>query len=61
MKLSLVVPCFNEQDNVRPFYDACKKAFEDIESYEIIYVNDGSRDDTWKELKKLYESEKELN
>lgn len=60
MKLSLVVPCFNEQDNVRPFYDACKKAFEDIESYEIIYVNDGSRDDTWKELKKLYESEKRI-
>lgn len=59
MKLSLVVPCFNEQENVRPFLEACKEAFEEkIESYEVIYINDGSRDDTWKELKKLTETEK---
>lgn len=58
MRLSLVVPCFNEQENVRPFFEACKKAFENtIESYEIIYVNDGSKDNTWQELKQLYEAE----
>lgn len=58
MRLSLVVPCFNEQENVRPFFEACKKAFEKtIESYEIIYVNDGSKDNTWQELKQLYEAE----
>ena len=27
MKLSLVVPCYNEQDNVRAFYDAAVNAF----------------------------------
>lgn len=55
MKLSLVVPCYNEQDNVNAFYDACRQAFAGkIDAYEIIYVNDGSKDDTWKELKALW-------
>lgn len=60
MKLSLVVPCYNEQDNVRAFHDVCKEAFKNIESYEIIYVNDGSRDNTWAELKKMYQHETKI-
>ena len=55
MKLSLVVPCYNEQDNVKAFYDACRQAFAGkIDAYEIVFVNDGSKDDTWKELKALW-------
>lgn len=57
MKLSLVVPCFNEQDNVQLFHDVCKEAFKNIESYEIIYVNDGSHDNTWAKLKEMYKNE----
>ena len=57
MKLSLVVPCFNEEENVGPFFEACKKALNEIESYEVIFINDGSRDSTWKELKRLSELE----
>lgn len=54
MKLSLIIPCFNEQDNIRPFFDACEKALSGrVPSYELIYVNDGSRDDTWSRLKAL--------
>lgn len=54
MKLSLVVPCYNEQDNVKAFYEACKQALEGkIRDYEIIFVNDGSKDQTWRELKDL--------
>lgn len=61
MKLSLIVPCYNEAGNIRAFYEACKKAFENsISSYELIFVNDGSRDGTWKELLALKE-EGELN
>ncbi len=57
MKLSLIVPCYNEQDNVREFYDACSRAFADrINDYEIIFINDGSGANTLKELKKLYDS-----
>lgn len=47
MKLSLVVPCYNEEGNICAFYTEAKRVFdaEDYE-YEIIFVNDGSRDKT---------------
>ncbi len=54
MKLSLVCPCYNEEKNVRAFHDICKAALsEKVDSYEIIFVNDGSRDNTWNELKEI--------
>ena len=62
MKLSLVAPCYNEEANVRRFYDAVKCAFEGkIADYEVVFVNDGSKDGTYKELKKLYNENKEEN
>ncbi len=61
VKLSLVVPCYNEQDNVELFLAACKKAFDGkVDNYEIIFINDGSKDNTWRKLKKLYEKEDNL-
>ena len=55
MKLSLVAPCYNEADNVRPFQEAVIAAFADCGyDYEIIFVNDGSRDATLHNLKKLH-------
>lgn len=55
VKLSLVVPCYNEEQNIRNFYEAAKTAFAGrFENYEMIFVNDGSKDNTWKELKNLY-------
>lgn len=54
MKLSLVIPCYNEEKNVSLFYEAVKKDFSDVDfEYELVFVNDGSRDGTFKELKKL--------
>ena len=48
MKLSLVIPCYNEQDNVELFYNTATEAFKDKGfEYELIFVNDGSRDRTW--------------
>ena len=47
MKLSLVVPCYNEQDNVELFYEETVKAFKGKDfDYEFVFVNDGSRDKT---------------
>lgn len=61
IKLSLVVPCYNEQDNVKLLYSACKDVFSDkLDNFEVVFVNDGSRDNTWKELKELYEKEKNI-
>lgn len=54
MKLSLVVPCYNEEKNVPLFYEAVKKDFTDVNfEYELVFVNDGSRDGTFKALQKL--------
>lgn len=55
MKWSLVVPCYNEEANVRAFFAACREAIGDRMSYEVVFVNDGSQDNTWNELKTLYE------
>ena len=54
-KLSLVVPCYNEGENVIPFHEAVLDAFRDCGySIEIVYVDDGSRDATLHNLKKIY-------
>ena len=59
MKLSLVVPCYNEAENVAAFQDAVIGAFEGCGyDYEIIFVNDGSRDATLHNLKKLHAAQK---
>ena len=59
MKLSLVVPCYNEAENVRPFQEAVIAAFEGCGyDFEIIFVNDGSRDATLHNLKKLHAQKK---
>ena len=60
MLLSLVVPCYNEQDNVERFYEETVKAFAGSNfDYEFVFVNDGSKDDTLKNLKALYDKHKE--
>ena len=55
MKLSLVVPCYNEEENIRDFYNAARQVLEaeDYE-YELVFVNDGSRDRTQEELEKVF-------
>ncbi len=54
MKLSLVVPCYNEEKNVSLFYNEVKKDFAGVDfDYELVFVNDGSNDATYKELRKL--------
>ena len=59
MKLSLVVPCYNEAENVAAFQDAVIGAFQNCGyDYEIIFVNDGSRDATLHNLKKLFAAQK---
>lgn len=55
MKLSLVVPCYNEEQNVALFYQTAKAVFDtEGYSYECVFVNDGSADNTLGELKRLH-------
>lgn len=58
MKVSLIVPCYNEQDNVREFHRIAVQAFADSSySYEFIFINDGSKDNTLPVLKQLYKED----
>ena len=59
MKLSLVIPCYNEADNVMAFQDAAIRAFEGCGyEYELVFVDDGSKDATMFQLKKLFKEQK---
>ena len=56
MKLSLVVPCYNEEANVERFFSEVNRVFKGkADDYEFVFVNDGSTDETYKKLKKIYE------
>ena len=53
-ELSIVIPCFNESPNVHEFHRRVVAVCEPIvDSFELIFVNDGSRDDTLDKLKQL--------
>ena len=54
--LSVVVPCYNEMETVDIFYDALCKVLKTMDKdYEIIFVNDGSKDQTLEKLKAIYD------
>ena len=59
MKLSLIVPCYNEAENVANFQAAVISAFEGCGyDYEIVFIDDGSRDATLHNLRKLHAAQK---
>ncbi|MCG6889917.1 MAG: glycosyltransferase [Gammaproteobacteria bacterium] len=51
-KLSIVIPAFNEQDNVRPVYEAVAAALAG-QDWEIIFADDASKDATTAEVMAL--------
>lgn len=53
MKLSFVVPCYNEGENVGPFIQSVNDNFPITEDYEVVFVNDGSADNTFEKLKEI--------
>jgi len=56
MYLSLVMPCYNEADNIEAMHDAIADAFAGCGyDYELVFVDDGSRDGTFAKLKALRE------
>ena len=55
-KISIVVPCFNEEKALPLFYEELNKnlkKFPNEIDFEIIFVNDGSNDNTFKVIKDL--------
>lgn len=61
MKLSLIVPCFNEQAALPLFYDEVTSVLNSMQcAYEILFVNDGSRDETLSILKGFAEKDEHV-
>ncbi|WP_367950180.1 glycosyltransferase family 2 protein [uncultured Clostridium sp.] len=54
MKVSLIVPCYNEQESLPVFYEEMMKIVKKMScQYELIFINDGSKDRTLSILKKI--------
>lgn len=53
MYLSVVVPVYNEYENIPLLYDEVVKALRNIESWELILVDDGSKDNSLEALKEI--------
>lgn len=62
MKVSLIIPVYYNEDNLRPLYDDLKEKFIDkIDyDYEIVMVNDGSKDKSYDVMKELAEKDKNI-
>lgn len=66
VKLSIVVPCYNEQDALPVFCDNILPVMNNlqtsnkIQDFELIFIDDGSKDDTLKQIKSLSEKDKHI-
>lgn len=62
MKISYIVPCFNESKSIKKVYDHIKIANKNAEilDYELILINDCSSDDTLEVLKYLQKNDKKI-
>ncbi|MBQ6452227.1 MAG: glycosyltransferase family 2 protein [Solobacterium sp.] len=55
--LSIVVPCYNEEETLHLYYDATVKVLNEMNmDHEFIFVNDGSRDRTLEIMKELHDA-----
>lgn len=59
-ELSVVIPCYNEEDCLEELHRRVSAAAATIGSYEILLVNDGSRDATWDIMQRLAASDPQL-
>lgn len=61
-KVSIIVPCYNEEESIPLFYKEIKKLFSKINyKLELIFVNDGSKDKTLELIRNLSKKDKEAN
>ncbi len=62
--ISIVVPCYNEEESIPLFYQEMIKIVEKMKkqvTFELIFVNDGSKDKTLEELRKLASTDKNVH
>ncbi len=61
--ISLLVPCYNEELSLRKFYMEVIDVINSIDKYdwEILFINDGSKDRTLEVIKEFYEKDKRIS
>lgn len=61
MDLSIIIPCYNEELNLEPLMEECINVFgcKNI-NVEYIFVNDGSKDGTFKKIKELLKTKENI-
>jgi len=61
VELSIIIPAYNEEDNVTLLYQELKKVLDKQNtSYEMIFVDDGSTDQTFSRLQKLHHLDRKI-
>jgi glycosyltransferase involved in cell wall biosynthesis len=62
IRYSIVVPFYNEQENIPPLYVKLTEVMDALgERYELVFVDDGSKDKTFKVLSDIYEHDPRVN
>ena len=61
-KISIIVPCYNEEESIPLFYKEISKVIKKMKNvdFELLFINDGSRDNSLKEIKELSKTNKEV-
>ena len=62
-KISILVPCYNEEQSLPLLYPELKKLMDSETKYnwEVLFVNDGSKDNTLSIIKALRSADKRIN
>jgi len=60
-EIAVVVPVHNESENIRPLIEEISVALDGVANYEIVYVNDGSTDDTATKLDEMASEQPRLS
>lgn len=56
--VSIITPCYNEQENLTPFYEAVTATMKPLPyDYEVVFVDDGSEDGTTGQIEQLAEQD----
>ena len=60
MDISVVIPLYNEGENIGPLYERNAAVLPKLGTYEIIFVDDGSNDGTWQQITALHRKDKHV-
>ena len=61
LEISIVIPVFDEEENVEPLYESLRVALRDLgRSFEIVFVDDGSRDGTYGRLAEIADTDEDV-